>query len=120
MKYILNAGVSATKVQAFQTLTFSGTVVPARENHVVYLERENSFGGGFHVADVGRLDKEGKFSIVHFFVGAGKQVYRIKVPGDPENQTVGTGPLTIEVTPAPPGAHRATPKPSTLPVEGKH
>jgi hypothetical protein len=120
VKYILNAGVSATKVQAFNTLTFSGTVTPPRAGKVVYLERENAFGGGFHVVDVGLLNGEGKFSIQHFFFGAGKQVYRLKVPGDPENETVGSGPFTIEVAPAPAGFHLSPPKPSKLPIEGKH
>jgi len=120
VKYILNAGVSATTVQSFNTLTFSGTVTPARAGKIVYLERENLFGGGFHVAGVGQVNNEGKFTILHFAVGAGKQVYRIKVPGDPENQTVGTGPITIQVTPAPPGFHLTAPIPSTLPIEGKH
>ncbi len=120
VKYILNAGVSASTVQAFNTITFSGTVTPLRPGKIVYLERENQFGGGFHVADVGQVDGEGKFSIVHFAFGAGKQVYRIKIPGDPENQTVGTGPIVVQVTPAPPGFHLSRPKPSTLPIEGKH
>jgi hypothetical protein len=121
VKYILNAGVSATSVQSFTPITFSGTVTPAREGKIVYLERENLYGGGFHVADVGKVNSEGKFSIEHFVFGAGsKQVYRLKVPGDPENQTVGSGPFVIQVTPAPPGFHLFTPKPSTLPTEGKH
>jgi hypothetical protein len=120
VKYILNAGVSTSTVQAFNPITFSGTVTPARAGKIVYLERENQFGGGFHVADVGQVNGEGKFSIVHFAFGAGKQVYRIKVPGDPENQTVGTGPIVVQVTPALPGFHLKAPKQSTLPVEGKH
>lgn len=119
VKYILNAGVSTNKIQSFNTIVFSGTVTPARAGKVVYLEREN-IGGGFHVADVGQVNAEGKFTIPHFVFGAGKHVYRIKVPGDPENGTIGTGPIPVEVTPAPPGFHLIAPKPAKLPVEGKH
>ena len=55
VKYVLTAGVSAGTVQAGQTLTFAGTVTPFREGHVVYLERQNANGGGYHVVDLGTL-----------------------------------------------------------------
>jgi hypothetical protein len=104
VKYLLTAGVSGKSVQAGQSLTFAGTVTPVHPGKIVYLERENQFGGGFHVADVGAVTAGGTYSITHFFFGVGKQVYRIKVPGDPDNQAMSSTPFTIEVTPAPPAA----------------
>jgi hypothetical protein len=122
VRYILNANVAPTgTVQALTTLTFSGTVTPftpARKGKRIYLERENP-GGGFHVADVGEVGEGGAFTIVHFVTGVGKQVYRLKVAGDPENQTVSSGPFVEQVTPAPPGFRLLAPKPPTLPSEGK-
>ena len=121
VKYVLTAGVSAGTVQAGQTLTFSGTVTPFREGHVVYLERQNANGGGFHVVDLGTLTPgpggSGTYSITHVFFGMGKQMLRIKVPGDPANEGVASAPFTIEVTPSPAAALRVFP-PERLPGEG--
>jgi hypothetical protein len=106
VKYLLTAGVSATKVLAGQPLTFSGTVTPSHKGKTVYLERENLFGGGFHVAELGEvLFPSGTYSITHVFFGAGKQVFRVHVPGDPENQGTSSAAFTIEVAPSPPTLH---------------
>lgn len=121
VKYTLTAGVSAATVEAGQSLTFSGTVTPFREGHVVYLERQNANGGGYHVAQVGTLTPgpgtSGSYSITHVFFGMGKQVLRIKVPGDPDNEGIASAPFTIEVTPSPAAALRTIP-PERLPGEG--
>ena len=107
VKYALTVGVSASTVQAGQPLTFSGTVSPARAGKVVYLERQNAApGGGFHVVDVTVAGSTGTYSITHFIFGHGKQVYRVHVPGDPDNQAVASTPFPIEVTPAPPESLR--------------
>ncbi len=121
VKYVLTAGVSAGTVQAGQTLTFAGTVTPFREGHVVYLERQNANGGGYHVVDLGTLTAgpggSGTYSITHAFFGMGKQILRIKVPGDPANEGMASAPFTIEVTPSPAAALRVLP-PERLPGEG--
>jgi len=114
VKYVLTAGVSATSLPAGQPLTFSGTVNPIHPGKTVYLERQNAFGTGFHVVGVGTVAADGTYSIMHFVFGAGKQVYRVKVPGDPTNQANSSTPFTIEVTPAPLGSLRPQPQ-SRLP-----
>jgi hypothetical protein len=113
VKYNLTAGVSAKTVQSDQPLTFSGTVTPAVVGKTVYLERENRFGGGYHVVDVGTVTLGGTYSITHTIIGVGKEVYRVRVPGDPTNQSTASAPFTIEVTTAPP----ATLKPVAQPKE---
>lgn len=118
VKYVLTAGASAGTVQSGQIVTFSGTVTPIRTGHVVYLERENLVGGGFHVVDVGTVGTDGKYSIPHTTFGQGKQVYRVKVPGDPANQAVSSSTFTVEVTPAPGQALRPV-APPKLPGEGQ-
>ena len=121
VKYALTAGVSAGTVQAGQPLSFGGTVTPFRAGHLVYLERQNANGGGFHVVQIGTLTPgpgaSGTYSIAHTFFGMGKQVLRIKVPGDPANQGIASAPFTIEVTPSPAAALRTIP-PERLPGEG--
>ena len=103
VKYVLTANVSATTVQAGQPLTFSGTVTPAYVGKAVYLERQNQFGTGFHVIDVGSVAPGGTYSITDEVFGTGIGVFRVKVPGDPSNQSPASQLFTIAVTPAPPG-----------------
>lgn len=90
----------ASKVASNTPVTFSGTAMPARVGHFVYLERKNASGNGWHVVDQGTVAAPGVFSITHNVVGSGKEIYRIKVPGDPENQGGFSTPMEIEVTPA--------------------
>jgi hypothetical protein len=106
VKYVLTSGISASTVVSGQPLTFSGTVAPAQVGHGVYLERQNAFGGGYHVVDVTSVVTGGTYTLTHYMFGQGKQVYRIKVPGNPTNQAVSGTPFSIAVTPAPPGTLR--------------
>ncbi|MGD0453298.1 MAG: hypothetical protein ABSB69_06850 [Solirubrobacteraceae bacterium] len=120
VKYVLTAGVSATTVQSGQSLTFSGTVTPGETGHVVYLERENAAGTGFHVIEVGTVTASSTYTIVHTFYDVGTSVVRIKIPGGPLNGTTDSTPFTIAVTPAPAAALTPeAPSNSTQPPEGK-
>jgi hypothetical protein len=118
VRYVLTADVSASTVQSGQALTFAGTVTPARAGHVVYLERQNAFGGGFHVVDVTTVAADGTYSVAHAIFGTGKEVFRVKIPGDRADQSASSSPFTIEVTPAPGAALRPRP-PAKLPGEGQ-
>jgi hypothetical protein len=121
VKYVLTAASSASSAEAGQTVTFSGTVTPYRPGHVVYLERQNASGDGYHVVDVGTLTpgagRRAAYSIAHVVFGAGRQVFRVKVPGDPANEGVASTPFTVEVTPGRAVALHPPP-PRTLPGEG--
>ena len=117
VKYILTAGISATTIQSGQPLTFAGTVTPGTAGKVVYIERENAFGGGFHVVDVGSVLAGGTYSITDYIFGTGKAVLRVKVPGDPDNQQALSEPFPVEVTPAPPGSLKPVVQPK-VPTEG--
>jgi hypothetical protein len=98
---VLTAQVSPTTVQAGGQLTFSGTVAPSAPGHVVYLERRNASGEGFHVVQVATLDQASSFSIVHTVYDVGAKVFRIYVPGGPANQGAASQPFDVQVTPAP-------------------
>ena len=92
--------VPATKVPSGTLVTFSGTLAPEnRDGHAVYVERRNA-NGGYRIVELGVVGKNGAFSIPFDVIGSGKQVYRIKVPGDPINQGNSSSPLELEVTPA--------------------
>jgi hypothetical protein len=97
----LTAQVSSGSIDAGQTLTFSGTITPGHAGQTVYLERQNPSGVGFHVVATATLDEASQFSIAHKVFGAGKQVFRIKVPRDAEMQAVASELFDILVQPAP-------------------
>ena len=118
VKYVLTAGVSGTSVQAGQPLTFSGTLTPGVLGHPVYLERENASGGGFHVVEVGTVGEHSTYSITAPIYGSGKENFRIKVPGDPANQSASSASFSVEVTHSPAPAFKPG-LPSKLPQEGQ-
>ncbi len=117
VRYVLSASAAPASVPAGQAVTFSGTVTPIHAGHVVYVERENP-GGGFHVVDVGTVSPTGTYSISHYVFGTGKQVFRVHVPGDPENMGVSSQTFPVEVTAPAPGSLRPV-APAKQPLEGK-
>jgi hypothetical protein len=120
VKDVLTAQVSATTVQAGQALTFSGTVAPDHTGHVVYLERQNAAGTGFHVVQVGHVLPGSVYSIIHQVYVPGTKVFRIDIPGGPENGRAVSQPFTILVTPAPASSLAPeAPSNSSLPSEGQ-
>jgi hypothetical protein len=119
VKDVLTAQVSATTVQAGQQLTFVGSVAPDHAGHVVYLERQNASGEGFHVVQLGVVGSNSTYSIVHTVYDPGTKVFRIYIPGGPENLGSASQPFVITVTPAPAAALRPeAPGNTSLPPEG--
>ncbi len=102
--YLLAAQISATTVQEGQTLTFTGSVAPSHPEHVVYLERRNAAGTAFRVVRVATLTAQSTFSIGYQVYGTGSQVFRVYIPGGPENEGAASQPFPVQVTPAPAAA----------------
>jgi hypothetical protein len=120
VKDVLTAEVSPSTVQAGQALTFKGTVAPEHAGHIVYLERQNASGDGFHVVQVATIGAGSSYTIVHTVYDAGTKVFRVRVPGDPENEGAVSAPFTIQVTPAPASTLTAeAPGNSSLPAAGQ-
>ncbi len=116
---VLSATVSATQVQAGGTVTFTGTVAPSHPGHVIYLERQNAGDDGFHVVQVALVNPDSTYSIVHRVYDAGTKVFRVRIPGGPENEGAASQPFTIVVTPGPASALTPeAPGNSALPSEG--
>ncbi len=106
-------------VLAGQTFTVSGAVSPAHTGHVIYLQRRNPGGVGFHTVNTGLVSAAGTYATTDaVFGGATKKEYRIRIPGDPENQGAASPPFTIEITPS--AAATLTPQlPGNLPGPGQ-
>ncbi|MFZ1154348.1 MAG: hypothetical protein WAN93_05525 [Solirubrobacteraceae bacterium] len=120
VKDVLTAQASANTVQAGQSVTFSGTVSPDHTGHIIYLERQNAHGPGFHVIQVGFVGAGSSYSISHQLYNPGTKILRLYIPGGPENQGAASQPFSIQVTPAPPATlMEESPENSTLPPEGQ-
>lgn len=120
VKDVLTAEVSATTVEAGQALTFKGTVAPDHSGHVIYLERQNAAGTGFHVVQISYVMPGSEYSIVHQVYVPGTKVFRVDIPGGPDNGRAASQLFTIVVTPAPASALAPeAPGNSSQPGEGQ-
>ncbi len=111
---------SVTSIPAGQSLTFSGSVTPDHSGHVIYLERMNAVGK-FHIVEKSEVLPGSVFSITHFVYTQGTNVFRVRIPGDPQNGGAVSQPFTVQVTP-PSTPSALAPEPagnSTLPSEGQ-
>jgi hypothetical protein len=116
---LLTAQVSATSVQAGQSLTFSGSVAPSHAGDLIYLERQDPSGPGFHVAEIAVIGPDSTFSITHQVFATGTDVFRVLVPGGPQNFGVTSPLFTVHVTPAPAASLKPeAPGNTTQPSEG--
>jgi hypothetical protein len=120
VKDVLTAQASPTTVQAGQSVTFSGTVSPDQTGHVIYLERQNAHGPGFHVVQLSFVGANSAYAIVHRFYDAGTKLLRVYIPGGPDNQGAASPSLTIQVAPAPASTLTPeVPENTTVPPEGQ-
>jgi hypothetical protein len=103
VKYALTAAASASSVASGQPLTFSGAVTPAVAGHPIYLQVQNPSGVGFHVVQVATVGADGKYSITHTIYNTtfSQRKFRVKVPGDPQNQGIASPLFSVAVTAAP-------------------
>jgi hypothetical protein len=101
VKDALTASASATSVPAGQTVTFSGGVAPDKTGHVIYLQRQNASGGDYHTVQVATVGSGSVYSIVHRVFDPGTKVFRVLIPGGPDNQGAASAPFTITVTAVP-------------------
>jgi hypothetical protein len=101
VKDVLTVQASPTTVLAGQSVTFSGTVSPDQTGHVIYLERQDAHGSGFHVVQLSFVGAGSAYSIAHRFYDAGTKLLRVYIPGGPDNQGAASQSLTIQVNPAP-------------------
>ncbi len=101
VKDALTAAVSATSVPAGQTITFTGAVAPDKTGHVIYLQRQNATGGDFHTVQVAHVGAGSTYTLTHRVFEPGTKVFRVLIPGGPENQGAASAPFTITVTAVP-------------------
>ncbi|MEA2427463.1 MAG: hypothetical protein QOF37_1091 [Thermoleophilaceae bacterium] len=100
VKPVLTAQASATTVNAGDPVQFTGTVTPDKTGHVIYLQRQNPSGGGFHTVQVAFVGTGSTYSISRRLFVPGTKAFRVFIPGGPFNQGAASPPLTITVNPS--------------------
>ena len=104
MQDALTAQASATTISQGQSVTFTGSVVPDKTGHVIYLQRLNAAGTAWHVIALAEIGSNSSYSITQAFFDVGSEVVRVKIPGGPDNQGAASAPFTITVTQIPAAA----------------
>jgi hypothetical protein len=101
VKDVLTVTVSGNSIPAGQPLTFKGAVSPDHTGHVIYLQQQNHADGGFHTVEVATVGSGSEYSIVHAVYEPGTQVFRVKIPGGPDDEGAASPPITVVVTVVP-------------------
>ena len=112
VKDLLTASETPSTVAAGQSVTFSGTVAPDKTGHVIYIQRQNPDGNGFHTVQVGTVGPGSVYSISRRLFAPGTKVFRVLIPGGPLNQGAASQPFTVTVT-QPPASQLNGSKPDT-------
>lgn len=102
VRFLLTASETPSTVSSGQAVTFSGTVAPDASGHLVYLQRQNAKGTGFHTVQVARVGQGSVYSISRRLFVPGTKVFRVFVPGGPLNQSAASQAFTVTVNPASP------------------
>jgi len=96
---VVTAGVDKTNVVAGTTVTFTGSVSPDRTGHVVYLQKSNPSGTGWHTIQQRNIQPGSTFTFTQRVTVPGVKQFRVVVPGGPVNQRGVSQTLTVTVTP---------------------
>jgi len=100
---VVTLSATPTTVQLGQPVTFSGSVLPGKAGHPIYLQREDANGTWDNVA-VQRLGASSSYTFRRAFGRPGTRAFRIRIYGGPANVGGASAPVQITVsdTAAPP------------------
>jgi hypothetical protein len=104
VRYALTLTSMPTEWQTGQQVTFAGTVAPSAVGKLVYLQRRNSSGIGFHDVASAAVGADLSYTIARTFDHPGAQVMRVRVPAGVENQATASEPVTLQIAAAPAAA----------------
>jgi len=116
VRYALTLASMPTEWQTGQQVTFAGTVAPSAAGKLVYLQRRNSSGIGFHDLASATVAGDLSYTIARAFYHPGTEVMRIRVPGGLENQATVSEPVTLQIAAAPAAPAAGAPESSSQPA----
>jgi hypothetical protein len=94
-----------TTANTGQTVTFTGTVLPDKAGHVIYLQKLGK-DGDFHTVEIGIVRTNSTFQFAWTLGSPGSHTFRARITSDADNVGSASPPVTITAT---------TPPPSSLP-----
>jgi hypothetical protein len=104
---VLTMTPSSTTSEVGGHVTFTGTVLPDKAGHVIYLQRLGA-DGDWHNEEIRFVTNASTFQFGWTFGKAGTYQFRARITGDRANVGGASAPVTIQVAP--------TTNPSTLPT----
>jgi len=96
---LLSLTPSSTTSEVGGTVTFTGTVLPDKAGHVIYLQRLGA-DGDWHNEEVRFVTNADTFQFGWTFGKAGTYEFRARITGDRGNVGGASAPVTITVSPA--------------------
>jgi hypothetical protein len=103
---VLTLTPSSTSSQVGGQVTFTGTVLPDKAGHVIYLQRLGA-DGDWHNEEMRLVTNASTFQFGWTFGKAGTYQFRARITGDRANVGGASAPVTVQVSP--------TTNPATLP-----
>jgi hypothetical protein len=88
-----------------QTVTFTGTVLPDKAGHVIYLQKLGK-DGEFHTVEIGLVRGDSTFQFSWVIGSPGTETFRARITGDPDNIGAASPPVNVTAT---------APTPASLP-----
>jgi hypothetical protein len=85
-----------------QTVTFTGTVLPDKAGHVVYLQKQGK-DGDFHTVEIAVVGGDSTFQFSWTIGSPGTHVFRARITSDENNIGSVSAPVTVNAT-APPAS----------------
>jgi hypothetical protein len=81
-----------------QTVTFTGTVLPDKAGHVIYLQKRGK-DGDFHTVELGVVRGDSTFEFAWTLGSPGSHTFRARVRGDEHNVGAVSAPVSVTATP---------------------
>lgn len=99
---VVNMQAGSHSAESGQSVTFSGTVLPDKAGHVVYLQTLGS-DGDWHNVELGVVTNASTFQFTWTAGSPGSQTFRARITSDRENVGSASSPVSVNVG-APPAS----------------
>lgn len=94
---VLRMQAGSTTVSTGQRIAFTGTVMPDKADHVIYLQRQGK-DGDWHTVEVGIVRHDSTFVLPWQFGDPGTYTFRARITSDRLNVGSHSTPVTVTVT----------------------
>ena len=100
---VLAMEANASSATSGQTVTFSGTVMPDKAGHSIYLQKLGR-DGEWHTVEISRVRNNSTFEFAWVLGSPGTHTFRARITSDAANVGSHSAPVSITVAAAPPSS----------------